>query len=50
MVVLFKIALVAVLVIAAVLTLFNYGPYILEWFTDKVDEWEEILGSLEDEK
>lgn len=41
--------IIAVLIIAAAL-LFNYGPYILEWFADKVDEWEDIVGSLCNEK
>lgn len=43
-------AIIAVLVIIGVLLVFNYGPYILEWFVDKVDEWEDIVGSLENEK
>lgn len=43
-------ACIAVLVIVGVALLFNYGPYILEWFVDKVDEWEEILGRAGDEK
>lgn len=42
-------AIIALLIIAAAL-LFNYGPYILEWFVDKVDEWEDIVGSMHDEK
>ena len=42
-------AIIAVLIIGAAL-MFNYGPYILKWFVDKVDEWEDIVGCLHDEE
>lgn len=43
-------AIIAVLVIIGVLLVFGLGPYFLQWFLDKVDEWEDVLGSLEKEK
>lgn len=42
--------IIAVLIIIVLLVLFSCGPDILTWFTDKVDEWEEVLESLHNEK
>ena len=38
------------LIIAFAVVFFHCGPWVLEWFVDKVDEWEDVLESLEKEK
>lgn len=43
-------AIIAFCIICLAVAGFIWGPQLLEGFIDKMDEWEEIMDSLKDEK
>lgn len=45
-----KLAIAALSVIGLAAAAFVYGPYILEAFVDKLEEWEEIMDDFQNEK
>ncbi len=45
-----KLAVIAFFVVLLAALVFNFGPDFLEWFADKVDEWEEILDDMENDR
>lgn len=45
-----KLAIAALFVLVVAAAAFVCGPYILEGFVDKLEEWEEIMDASQDEK
>lgn len=41
---------IAIFILILAFAGFAFGPYLIEWFCGKLDEWEEIAASLKKEK
>lgn len=40
----------AIIIFTLVVVAFAFGPKVLEWFFDTLDEWVDIIDSAKDEK